>query len=92
MLFNVITGKSETFTCKLCNKQYTSSKSLLKHESKQHGAPLQVATKECETKNMFKCSCCKAPFQSKDDCIIHQHNEHADKLSNKAVKKLQLRL
>lgn len=71
----------QAFSCRFCQKMYTNPNSLNRHE-KLHQINEASDLKELPHKrNVFKCSCCKASFDSKSDCVAHQHDDHADVLS-----------
>lgn len=83
-----ITGIKRKLSCRLCQKTYTNFKSLSKHEKEHEVSKVgEPVCKEQRTgKSKFKCSCCKITFHAKEECIVHQHNEHADLLSKTFIR------
>lgn len=59
-------------------------KYLMRHEKNhiEHKSTNLKENVQADTsKTIIKCSCCKAVFHDKDECIAHQHNIHSDILS-----------
>jgi len=79
------------FSCKVCNKYYSSYKSLWNHNKKFHNTPLpQITSNSLNfTSNSlnFECIFCNKIFNRKDN--LHRHNKTCKLVNNNKIEQLE---
>jgi hypothetical protein len=67
--------------CKYCGKRYMNIRWLFKHV-KDHENNIPRGAENKSGVPLYKCSCCKMSFFTKEESLAHQQSTHADILSN----------